>query len=198
MRTAGHPGWLAIAGLVLLSVAWTTAGSAQETSRWGAADAAIVRLTPPAFAQLPEAVAREMQRRRCTVPQPWEVFATRPVNVISGEFQKPGQIDWAVLCSVDRMSSLLIFWNGSADRVERIGDAAADRGGLQVVRGEEIGYSIMIFPVGEAYILDHYKAYGGPEPPPIDHQGINYAFIEKASVVLYRHDGEWLHLQGAD
>jgi len=179
-------------------LAWTAPGVAQETSRWDAADAAIVRLPPSAFAELPEAIARELQRRGCTVPQPWELFAPEPANVISGEFEKPGQTDWAVLCSVDRATSLLIFWNGSADQVEQIGVSSSDRGGLQVVRGEEIGYSIAIFPVGEAYILDHYQAYGGPEPPPIDHQGINYAFIEKASVVLYWYDGEWLDLQGAD
>jgi hypothetical protein len=193
-----HSRCLAVACLVLISAAWTTAGPAQETSRWDAADAAIVRLPPSDFAELPDTVARELQRRNCTVPQPWELFISSPANVISGEFRKPGQTDWAVLCSVDRMSSLLIFWNGSADRVEQLGESAADRGGLQVVREDEIGYSIAIHPVGEAYILDHYEAYGGPEPPPIDHQGINFAFIEKASVMLYWHGGEWLRLQGAD
>jgi hypothetical protein len=34
-------------------------------------------------------------------------------NVIKGEFSKPGQTDWAVLCSVGRVSSVLVFWNGS-------------------------------------------------------------------------------------
>lgn len=198
MNPAGCARVFVVAGLLPLFLAEMTAGSAQETNRWDAADAAIARLPPSAFGELPEAVVHEMQRRGCTVPQPWEVFAPEPANVISGEFQKPGQTDWAVLCSVDRATSLLIFWNGSADRVEQIGDAAADHGGLQVVRGEEIGYSIAIYPVDEAYILDHYNAYGGPEPPPIDHQGINYAFIEKASVVLYWYEGQWLRLQGAD
>ena len=184
--------------LLLLSLAWTAPGSTQETNRWDAAAAAVVRLPPSAFDGLPDSVAHELERRSCTVPQPWAGFETQPANVISGEFQKPGQTDWAVLCSVDRATTLLIFWNGSADRVEQIGEPASDRGGLQVVRGEEIGYSIAIYPVDEAYILDHYNAYGGPVPPPIDHEAINYAFIEKASVVLYWYEGEWLHLQGAD
>ena len=34
-------------------------------------------------------------------------------NVIKGEFAKPGQIDWAVLCSIGRVSSILVFWSGS-------------------------------------------------------------------------------------
>ena len=38
----------------------------------------------------------------------------------------------------------------------------------------------------------------GPNPPAIDHQGIDDAFVEKASVVRYFHRGRWLELAGAD
>lgn len=46
--------------------------------------------------------------------------------------------------------------------------------------------------------MGHYRAYGGPEPPPIDHQGIDDAFLEKASTTWYYDGGRWLQLQGAD
>ena len=59
-------------------------------------------------------------------------------------------------------------------------------------------YSREIASVGRAYILQHYQAYGGTKPPPIDHQGINDAFVEKGSVVLYFYRQEWLRLTGAD
>ena len=42
--------------------------------------------------------------------------------------------------------------------------------------------------------MDHYRAYGGPKPPPIDHQGIESGG-EKASVVLYCYRGKWLKLR---
>ncbi|MEO8658007.1 MAG: hypothetical protein ABI693_06030 [Bryobacteraceae bacterium] len=45
--------------------------------------------------------------------------------------------------------------------------------------------------------MDRYRAYGGPKPPPIDHQGIESGG-DKASVVLYHYRGKWLTLQGAD
>ena len=46
--------------------------------------------------------------------------------------------------------------------------------------------------------MRHYRAYGGPEPPPIDHHGIDDAFLEKASVTWQDfHQGKWLQLQGA-
>jgi hypothetical protein len=55
-----------------------------------------------------------------------------------------------------------------------------------------------ISAVDRDYIITHYRAYGGPEPPPIDHHGIDVGIWEKASVVRYFHNGEWLTLTGAD
>jgi hypothetical protein len=52
--------------------------------------------------------------------------------------------------------------------------------------------------VGRDFIMRHYRAYGAPEPPPIDHHGIDDAFLEKASVTWYFHQGKWLQLTGAD
>jgi hypothetical protein len=46
------------------------------------------------------------------------------------------------------------------------------------------------------YILDHYRPYGGPKPPPIDHQGIECS-SGMASSILYFYKGKWLTLQGA-
>jgi len=40
-----------------------------------------------------------------------------------------------------------------------------------------------ISAVDRKFILRHYRAYGGPNPPPIDHNGIDDSFLEKASVI---------------
>jgi hypothetical protein len=37
----------------------------------------------------------------------------KPKNVIKGEFARPGQTDWAVLCSVKGVPTILVFWDGS-------------------------------------------------------------------------------------
>jgi hypothetical protein len=58
--------------------------------------------------------------------------------------------------------------------------------------------SAAISTVGRAFILSHYRAYGGPKPPAIDHEGIDDAFVGKASIVHYLHAGQWLDLTGAD
>ena len=39
---------------------------------------------------------------------------------------------------------------------------------------------------------------GSSTPPPIDHQGINDAFLGKASVIEYFLKGKWLEFPGDD
>ena len=56
-------------------------------------------------------MVHELQRRGCTIPQ--TAFTKKPHNVIRGEFAKPGQTDWALLCSIKGVSTILVFWNGS-------------------------------------------------------------------------------------
>ena len=159
------------------------------------AERRIVRLPPTAFPELPAAVVRELQSRGCTIPQ--TAYTKKPHNVIKGGFAKPGQTNWAVLCSVKGVSTILVFWHGSETKPAEIGQME-DRIFLQGITPDRIGYSRQISTVGKDFIMKHYQAYGGPKPPPIDHQGIDDAFIEKASVTWYFHDGKWLKLTGAD
>jgi len=163
--------------------------------RFVEAEKRIARLPPAAFPALPANVIRALQRRGCTIPQ--EAFAKQPVNVIKGQFAKPGQTDWAVLCSVKGVSTILVFWEGSDLNPAAIG-AAEDLGFLQGLGGDKIGFSRQLSAVNKEFIMRHYEAYGGPKPPPIDHQGIDDAFTGKASVTLYFHAGKWLSLTGAD
>jgi hypothetical protein len=169
---------------------------AQEATRnFREADLQVTRLEPSAFPELPRNIRQELERRWCTIPQVWE--DRKPHNVIRGEFTRNGQTDWAVLCSVKRVSSILIFRNGSEQNPSELA-READIEKLQGVGGDVIGYSRAISSVGRQFILDHYRAYGGPKPPRIDHQGIDDAFVGKASVVHYFHAGKWFQLTGAD
>lgn len=159
------------------------------------AERRIVRLRPAAFPELPGNVVRELQRRGCTIPQ--TAYSKKRHNIVRGEFAKPGQQDWAVLCSAKGISSILVFWNGSA-RVAEVGPKFEDKFYIGFdVNGTPI-YQRTIRTVGRKFIMDHYRAYGGPKPPAIDHQGIDDAFLEKASVIHYFCRGRWMNLTGAD
>lgn len=179
----------------VLAIAAIAGLAAAQTADFDAADRKIVRLRPSEVRDVPRAVAEELTRRGCTIPQ--EAFSKERTNVIHGAFARPGQTDWAVLCSIRGTSSILVFWNGSPDKPGELA-AAKDRNYIQGMENGRLVFSRGIGPVGGAFILEHFRAYGGPTPPPIDHEGIDDAFLGKASVVHYFSGGRWLELTGAD
>jgi hypothetical protein len=164
--------------------------------KWQTGNEVMVRLKPAVFSQLPKSVISYLQKRGCTIPQ---VFGeSKPHNVIRGQFTKLNQFDWAVLCSQNSVSTILVFWSGSTKSVAEIA-REDDRGYLQTIsEGGEAGFSRLIEVVDRDYILEHYRAYGGKKPPQIRHQGINDIYVEKASSVHYFYRKRWLQLQGAD
>jgi hypothetical protein len=187
-------------------IAWN---SKEMKEIWEKAGEQIVRLSPSAFPELPKPIQKDLSKRGCLIPQPVITGSTLPQdyegsNVTSGEFQKPGQTDWAVLCSINGASTILVFWNGSVNNFEQLGGFLPDERRLQGMGTDRktlkplIEYSRGISSVGESFILDAFEGFGGPEPPPIDHEGIDDAFLGKASHVIYWYKGEWLNLQGAD
>jgi hypothetical protein len=155
----------------------------------------IRRLPVQAFPELPPTIAATLRERNCTVPQP--SGAGTPRGVIRGEFFAKGNAAWAVLCSVNNSTALLVFRNGHDTNPDSV-TTSDDRNYLQGLGGDTIGYSREITPVSRDFIMEHYRAYGGAEPPQIDHRGIDDAFLGKASVTWYFYNGKWLSLQGSD
>jgi hypothetical protein len=155
----------------------------------------IRRLPVGAFPKLPTAVAGVLRARNCRVPQPSPEGAPR--NVIRGEFFAKGEAGWAVFCSADNSTVLLAFRNDRDTNPDTV-NTSEDRSYMQGPDGKEPGYAREITAAGRDFIVRHYRAYGGPAPPPIDHQGIDDALLEKASVTWYFYQGKWLRLQGAD
>src|SRR5947199_7321223 len=135
----------------------------------------IVRLPPAAVTGLPANLARELQRRQCTIPQ--EAFSPantkKANNVIKSEFARPGQTDWAVLCSVKGISTILVFWDASEKNPAALAPWK-DSNYVQNVGGGRWGYSRRIEPMGMADIVRYHDLeHLGIPLPPIDHQGIN-------------------------
>ena len=107
-----------------------------------------------------------------------------------------GRTLWAALCSRNRSSEIIVIDEDGRVRAKLA--SSSDSSYLQSVGDGQFGYSRGLSPVGRDSILSHYRAYGGPKPPPIDHQGIDDAFVGKYSSVHYFHEGKWLLLKGAD
>jgi hypothetical protein len=158
------------------------------------ADAETVRLPPKDFDDLTPVVIQELERRACTIPQAFTEKGRG--NVIRGSFTTPGQIDLAVLCSRERVSSILVFRNSAVENVAEFA-RAPDKNYLQGIGGGEIGYSRALSPASREHILRH-NGSNSPINARLDHSGIEDQFLEKGSTIWYWHDGEWLELPGAD
>lgn len=154
-----------------------------------AQDALVVREAPLSeFRKLPNRVENDLRSRGCTVPQP--PGSTKPANVVKGHFRDPQHMDWAVVCDLRKTSTsmLLVYWSGSFSRPAVLNKWTLSKGQCWTE----------IDPVGQAFIMEHYRDYGGPKPPPIDHQGINIGICDKASTVSYLYRNRWLTLTGSD
>ena len=116
--------------LIFFVAVFSFAQHTNAQDKWQIADEATLRLKPTAFSQLPKRIVLFLQKRNCTVPQTFS--DSTPHNVIRGQFARRGQFDWAILCSRDRLSSILVFWNGSTKSVAEIA-RADDKGYLQTI-----------------------------------------------------------------
>ena len=186
--------------MTLAVLIWTLLSIAEEFQSagqpdWARANAETVRLPPSAFGELPVEVRKDLEGRGCTIPQPYD--ARSPTNVVTGRFTAATAMDWAVLCSRDRTSTILVFRAGSVSDVAEL-ESRPDADFIQGTGSGKAGFSRSLSVADPGYIRRHYEAYGGPQLPPLHHDGINDAFLEKASVIHYWHEGRWLQLQGAD
>jgi hypothetical protein len=156
---------------------------------WRRADEMVVRLNPSDFPNLPPELRTELEHRGCTIPQPYNAGGQKK-NVITGAFTSPVQNDWAVLCSHEKLSAILVFPGGRSNQVAKLAEEP-DSQYLQVVSsGSEIGYSRLL-AVATAEVVRQHFAHG-------DHDGIENTFLQKSSVVWYRSGGKWKRIPVAD
>lgn len=149
--------------------------------------ATLVRLTPAAFPALPADVRQDLKTRGCTIPQVWD--DTTPHNVIRGRFTSNVKDEWAVLCSRNGASAILVFRaDGGVDELARRDDA-------DFVTSE--GFCRLLRPASPR-VIRAYFAYHGKKAPRLSHDGVDDHFEPKASTVHYFARGRWLRWAGAD
>lgn len=175
--------------LMLLCLASGLSVEAADSSQ------AVRQLRVETYPHLPPRVVGVLQSHRCTIPQPNQKGTAR--NIVRGEFFRKGQEGWAALCSTGGKSSILVFRDNYDTSPDEIADSMDTRFIIDTWDGKKL-YSREISTVDEKFILRRYRTHGGPKPPPLDHDGIDDAFLEKASIVWYCHNGKWVQLQGAD
>ena len=164
----------------------------QSAAAWDAADIATRRLSPDAFEELPALVRAEAKKRGCTVPQTdyhsHDQESAKPHNVTRGRFRGP-EVDWALLCSRDRVSAILVCRASAPLRCEELAPLP-DRDHLQRVDGDgRIGFSRGLGTIPRGSTRDEVT---------LRRDGIQDAFVGKGSVVWQFEDGHWREIPWAD
>ncbi len=151
----------------------------------------IRRLPLSAFPELPAAVRTVLEGRDCMVPQTYE--ARRPENVVHGEFWQKGSRDWAVLCSHEGSTSLLVFRsNALALPIELESGKDLDR--LQARLNGTLGFAWGL----DLAAPETVRRLVGSKTGPIDHDGIQMSIVEKSSEIHYYQNGRWLEFDGLE
>ena len=168
-------------------------------------EAALLRwvhlLSPDTFPELPKPVHDSLVSRRCRIPVPGAYKA----NVITGAFTAKGAVEWAVLCSAHDTSQILILnaRNGVVvDSLNKSGDAAWIQS--DVNHTWLFSRMIGVVPMSVLNIVpadtttEDVVYYGAFLPKPIDHDGIDEAFMDKASSTFYFAQGKWIRVSSSD
>lgn len=183
------------------------AQSPSETDVWSRAAKNIRYLKPSEIPGLPSKILHELERRGCLVPQPAYLdYGKMPRNAIKGEFAKPGQVDWIVMCSVGARATVLGFWGGKAscplstewtDEKNSIQTLSCNEFGAYCENGVGYGFSGMIDKV-EGKRLKHFVKLEGRKWTGNEHAGLENIFLGKASTLVYCDKGVWINLGGSD
>ncbi len=157
--------------------------------------------SPESLPDLPKPVRDSLLSRRCQIPLPDAYRA----NVITGAFTAKGAVEWAVLCSVHDTSQILILNARNGVAVDSL-NKSADSGWIQGNGNNTWLFSRMIGLVPSSTLnivptdttSEDVVYYGAFLPKPIDHDGIDEAFLDKASSTFYFAQGRWFSVGSSD
>jgi hypothetical protein len=153
-------GWLMF--LLLVFVAPGIASAQQSPIDWKSAERQINRLSPSSFASSPAGIRKELEHRGCTIPQVWD--DANPHNVEQGYFTSSRTKDWIVLCSVKRISSILVFHDRVAKPFAQL-DTCQDAAYLQETLPGKAGFSYRIRAISAEDIRGYCKLWEHQCPP---------------------------------
>ncbi len=152
------------------------------------------RLPISSFPQIPSPIAATLTRRGCMIPQTWQ--AHRPENVIHGSFQRRGSEDWAVLCSVGGVTTLLVFFADAST------SQPVETQPMELARWQEIsrlqkhdptgvlGFNWGIDAATPAQFRDAFASQDAPPTTP-DHDSVADSVIDTKTVYHLFTQGQW-------
>jgi hypothetical protein len=160
--------------------------------RWFEADRRTRRLAPGSFPTMPAEVQMDLRARGCTIPQHGTVLT--PHNAVRGHFRTPDAFDWAVLCSIRGVSTIIVYWGGRPDDYSLLA-RAYDVDWLEMIGPAAIAYGRRV-RVADAASLKRTATEAGLSSEAITHDGITDGF-DSSSSVYYLLNDRWIRLPAA-
>ena len=134
----------------------------------------IHRLPVSSFPDLPGAVAEQLDRRGCMIPQTYE--AHHPENVVHASLERAGSSDWAVLCSANGTVSLLVFFGSAPGNPVELAKTPETKRLQRHDSTGVYGFNWGIDPANPETVRD---AESGPARPALlDHDGLADSVVE--------------------
>jgi len=167
---------------------WTVVAQQRNLdSETRAAVERLVRAAPGGFPQVPQRIRDRMTADGCRIPR--RLVGTG-FNLISGEFARRGQKDWAVICSGAVRWAIRVYWGGASrcGPLDRAGDNA------------DLLDEWEIRTMSAARLLDAQAAHPDPGSrrlSQITHDAI-YFGNEKGSTAYYCLAGKWAAILTGD
>jgi hypothetical protein len=156
----------------------------------------VIRHLPVnSFPDLPLAIQQELTMRGCLIPQTYE--ARRPENVVHASLEGPGASDWAVLCSVRGMVSLLVFFDGSANRPAVLATALETKRLQTHDPSGVLGFNWGIDPATPQAVADA-QAGISPRPPRLDHDALADSVVDRNTVYHFYAKSAWTVLDAEE
>jgi hypothetical protein len=152
----------------------------------------IRHLPVSSFPDLPNAVQDALNQRGCLIPQTYE--AHQPENVIRARFERPGSLDWAVLCSVQGTVSLLVFLTSNPDQPFVLASAPETKR-LQAHGASGIlGFNWGIDPATPNEV--HQAQTGlAHRPPWVDHDAVADSVVDHRTIYHFYEKNAWTLLE---
>jgi len=165
----------------------------------GQSTAYVIRHLPvSSFPQLPQGVAKALTERGCLIPQTYQ--AHRPENVVEASLERPGSMDWAVLCSARGTVSLLVFFGSAGGDGTRAAQGQVLASAVETERlqahgavGAELGFNWGIDPATPEQVHDA-QAGMDKRPARVDHDALADTLVDRHTVYHFYAHGAWIAL----
>ena len=152
----------------------------------------IRRLPVSSFPDLPNPVQDILNQRGCLIPQTYE--AHQPENVIRARFERPGSLDWAVLCSAQGTVSLLVFFSSNPDKHFVLASAPETQRLQAHGSSGTLGFNWGIDPATPNQV---HQAQSGLAHPAqwVDHDAVADSVVDHRTVYHFYAKDAWTQLE---